>query len=212
MEILPHELTTTKKMKQSFYKKYLEYSWLDAFYSFFRYELTNLFKNIWLFRKDLWKFRWYDYGYTLNILQTSLEAMEKGMHNGYEVPESRNKKIAKMQRSIQILNNIKTTNYYELAENELHLKYTYVPFDFEPLKNNPEYFKLVSKESKEVKETNRKISDRAREIEQSEWNELWDIFKGRDINEYIKLRKENEKDNGLYDNWFDGSGMLGWWD
>jgi len=49
----------------------------------------------------------------------------------------------------------------------------------------------------EEKEHNRRIFQRANELETEAWNELWETIKGR------KYTTEEE---------FDGSGIQGWWD
>ena len=94
-------------------------TWWYKTYETIRYKIPYFFKNIYKFRHVLWEHRWWDYRFTLTTLRTSLEIMEKGMHAGLEVRESRDKKIAKMQRVIQILKNIEEDNYIQMAETEL---------------------------------------------------------------------------------------------
>jgi hypothetical protein len=43
-----------------------------------------------------------------------------------------------------------------------------------------------------------------RELEESEWKELWDILKGPDHSKF-----ERDKD---WENLYDGSGLSAWWD
>ena len=75
------------------------------FYSIFRYGIWHFFANIWRFRKVLWNHQWWDYRYHLEAMYTSLSIMEKGMHAGMEVRESRDKKIQKMQRALKLMKN-----------------------------------------------------------------------------------------------------------
>lgn len=189
--------------------------WWNRIYRALRYGIPRFFKNIYLFRKDLWNHSWYDYRYTISIMKTSLEIMERGMHNGLEVEETRNKKIAKMQRAIQILNNIEKDLYIEIAEKELG-EIMFRNWHFEIADEERETYKLVDDGDEFAKEHNSKVYDRSREIEENEWNELWDIFRGQDIKEFRKLLDfipEKERgDYSHYSNWFDGSGLNGWWD
>jgi hypothetical protein len=43
-----------------------------------------------------------------------------------------------------------------------------------------------------------------RELEKKEWDELWNLLKGQDLSSL------SEKES--YDDHYDGSGLLGWWD
>jgi hypothetical protein len=147
--------------------------------------------------------------------------MESKMHDGMEVFESRGKKIEKMQRAIQILKNIGEDSYIEMAEAELG-EIIHHPWEFEETgdtTDNPfgekdeKLYQLIDKESPEEKEHNRKVYDRTHELEEQEWNELWEIFKGKSYKEYRNSLTEEEKnDPDNYNKWFDGSGMQCWWD
>ena len=196
-------------------------TWWYKTYETVRYKIPVFFKNIYRFRNVLWNHRWWDYRFTLETLQTSLEIMERGMHGGLEVFESRGKKIAKMQRAIQILKNINEDNYIEMAEAELG-EIIHHPWEFEetgdttdnPLgEKNEKLYKLVDYDTDEEREHNRKVYDRTHELEEQEWNELFEILKGQNYKEYYETLSEEEKKNqNNYDNWFDGSGLRGWWD
>jgi hypothetical protein len=60
------------------------------------------------------------------------------------------------------------------------------------------------------------VFDRSQEIEEQEWKELWRIFEGQDSNEYKEFLKQHSPEEqgkrDLWNDWFDGSGMKGWWD
>ena len=82
------------------------------------------------------------------------------------------------------------------------------------LTNNP-------KLSSEEKRTNEKISNHAKNLEISEWNELWRTIEGTSYTEWESYRDKEftetqKKDAGLmeseYRKWYDGSDMRGWWD
>lgn len=166
-------------------------------------DFWQFLKNIWRFREELWEHRWWDYRFTLMTLKRSLIVMEKGMHNGIEVYESRSKKIEKMQRAIAILDNITDDNYIKMAEAELGDLVMH-DWEFEDSPDHPGCKVLIDSDTPEEAEHNRKVFARSREIEEAEWKELWIIFQGQDYDKFDKDGDWNEQ--------FDGSGLRGWWD
>ena len=168
-------------------------------------ELRSFLKNVWAFRKPLWNFRWWDYSFTLDMMQKCLEIMSTQIEErGIEVDSSRLKKVEKMKRAIQLIKNTRGVWGVEQAEAELGPLYL-KPIMFEELESDPKFYNLVDNNTEEEKQHNKKIFERAREIERSEWNELWEIFKGQDTKKY----NPNNQD---WDDWYDGSGMDSWWD
>lgn len=183
------------------------------------------FENIWFFRKALWEFRSWDYGYNLMMFRRSLEKTVNTIEfHGSEIEESRMKKVQKMKRVIELLNNVRSDSYIEMAEKELgELKLR--KWEFEetdetadnPLgEKNEKLYRLVDNQSPEEKEHNKKVYDRAQEIEDQEWKEIWKILEGQDHNEYKTLydqqTEEEKHERDLWYDWFDGSGMKHWWD
>jgi hypothetical protein len=88
---------------------------------------------------------------------------------------------------------------------------------FEPVPDKPGYSQLVDNESPEEKRHNRKVYNRAREIEEQEWKELFTILQGQNHKEYNRLYKKARTegmrdDKDLWNNWFNGTGLKGWWD
>jgi hypothetical protein len=142
-------------------------------YALFRYDIAHFLKNIWRFRKELWSHAWWDYRFTLNMLERSLAIMEKGMsEKGMEVSESREPKVKKMRRALELLKNSREDYFIDRAEQELgELKLS--EWQFELLENGNH--KLIENESEQDKEHNHKVYQRAREIEEKEWKELWKI-------------------------------------
>ncbi len=71
-------------------------------------------------------------------------------------------------------------------------------------------------ENPEVVAHNRKIYDRAHEIEELEWNELFVILKGQNVSEYSSLMNnlspEERTKKDVWSDWYDGSGLRNWWD
>ena len=180
-------------------------TWWYKTYELFRYKIPMFLENIWFFRKQLWEFRSWDYGFNLRLFGRSLE---KTAHTiefyGSEVDISRMKKVAKIKRVIELINSVREGDYIEKAENVLgELK-------------NLDGWRNDRDDTPEEKEHNGKVFKLARKIEDDEWNELWDILKGQNHQEYLdlldSLSDEEKRENDVWNNWHDGSGMRGWWD
>jgi hypothetical protein len=107
------------------------------------------------------------------MLERSLTIMEKGMsEKGMEVSESREPKVMKMRRVLELLKNSREDNFIDRAEQELgELKLS--EWQFELLENGNH--KLIDDETEQDREHNHKVYQRAREIEEKEWKELWKI-------------------------------------
>jgi hypothetical protein len=176
--------------------------WYWKTWDFFRYDLPKGIKNIIFFWKVIWNFRPWDHTYNLRILERSLEPLRDSIINGMEVDCSRLKKVAKIERAIEILNNITEDKYTDIAESKLGYEVD-TTFTFD------------NDEPEEIKKANRKIYDLSREIEEKEWKELWKIFKGQQHSQYImildRMTDEEKKKEDVWDKWFDGSDMRRWW-
>jgi len=184
-------------------------------YELFRYKIPMFFENLWFFRKSLWEFRSWDYSFNLQMLGRSLEKTVNTIeYHGHEVDDSRMKKVQKMKRVIELLGHLRSDSYIEMAEKELG-KIKDIDWDFEEVKDNPDYFQLIEPNSEE-KEHNRKIYNRADEIEKEEWKEIWKILEGQDHSDYVKLlestSEEDRRKTDLWNKWYDGSGAKHWWD
>jgi len=154
-------------------------------------------KNIWLFRKALWSYDWWDNGGMLYFMRLSLKDMIDNMETkGIEIDKTRLRKVAKMRRANQLIKNYFDSNYIEMAESELG-KLPDWELEFEPCPDNPGYYQLIDNKTPEEKEHSKKVFERAREIEEQEWDELFEILKGKKYTDYDK---------------HDGSGIKTWWD
>lgn len=161
--------------------------WYNRLWRSIRYNIPNFFKNVWYFRAELYDFEPWDYRFNLNLFQKSLEnTVEYLDKHGIEESESRAKKVAKMRRAIELLENNKKGDYIDRAEQELGELHTRDWFS-----DN------VEELTKEEFEHNRKVYDRSCKIEEQEWKELWRIIKGKKFT--------------TYEDW-DGSDIRGWWD
>jgi hypothetical protein len=205
------------KFADSFSKSLKKLVWhhhpVYKFYELFRYKLPSFFKNVWFFRKELWQFRTWDYTFNLLLLKRSIEGLADTIEfKGWEIDESRLKKVAKMKRAIQILDNIENYSYIEMAEEKLGKLKDWKP-EFKALPDNPELFELVDNENEEEKSHTRAVYVLSDQLEQDEWNELWTILRGQNIQEYKDLMDKKEvKDGSEWDKWHDGSDMRQWWD
>lgn len=185
-------------------------------YEIFRYKIPMFLKNIWFFRKQLWDFRWWDYSFNLDIFRRSLEKTSKELEvRGNEIDETRLKKVAKINRAIELLGHIRSDSYIEMAEKELgELKK--IKINFEDVPDQPGYYRLVDDENPDDVNHNRKVYRRSDEIEAQEWKELWRILEGQDHSEYSEIvenaTEEEKREKDLWKEWFDGSGMKHWWD
>ena len=181
-------------------------TWWYKTYEVFRYKIPMFFENLWFFRKQLWEFRSWDYSFNLQLLSRSLEKTAKTLEfHGIEVDVTRLKKVQKINRVIEIIENIRENNYLSKAELELGEII---------LRNN--WMFTDEEENPEIIEHNKKIYDRADVLEELEWNELFDILKGQNFDDYKTLmdKKSPEEKNkmNVWNDWYDGSGIRNWWD
>jgi hypothetical protein len=204
------------EFKDTFFESVKDLIWHDTklwkVWAFIVRGIPNFFGNIWKFRKELYNHQWWDYRYTLEMLYRSLVIMEKELSvKGIEVPAHRDKKVAKIRRAIELLDNRLGDNYVEQAEKELGELYSN-PWEFEPTDDGN--YRLIDNDTKDEKEHNSKVFKLAATIDDKEWRELWNIFKGQSMLDFKKYTKtlSKEEQETAWDNWFNGSDMRGWWD
>ena len=188
-------------MKRTFEDFYysVKYRGNEIFDLLFR-DLPQTIKNFWTFRKAMAEYRWYGgHNSVFTILEIAIADMALNIkEKGSEIDESRLKKVAKMERLVKLLNDINKDEFIEYAEDELGELVCY-DIEFEPAPDQ-----LVDKKTPKEKEHDRKVFDRAKEIEKETWDEMWEILKGQDCSKFdkdIDWRKQ-----------FDGTGIIGWWD
>jgi hypothetical protein len=182
----------------------MQQTWWYKTYEVFRYKIPMFFENLWYFRKELWRFRSWDYSFNLMMLSRSLEKTVHTLEfHGWEIEETKNKKVEKIKRVIEIIKSLEESNYINRSEKQIG-ELRGVEF-WEDKEDTPE-----------DKEHNKKVFDLATKIEEDEWEELFNILKGQNHKEYIKLMEtQSEEDKwktDLWIKWFDGSGMKHWWD
>jgi hypothetical protein len=113
---------------------------------------------------------------------------------GIEVTETRDVKVQKMRRALELLKHKLDDDYIQRAELELGV-INHSEFEFE--KTEDGNYRLIDNDTPADKKHARKVYKRARVIEDKEWSELWDILKGKKFTTWEK---------------YDGSDLRGWWD
>ncbi len=185
--------TFTKSIKRLMWHQSKVY----RFYALFRYDIPQFIGNIWKFRKELWSHRWWDYRFTLEMLYRSIQIMEKNMSvKGFEVSETREPKVQSMRKALELLKHKLDDDYVDRAEAELG---ELIMHDWEFEEVDGGNHRLIDKETPEEKAHNRKVFEMARDLEEKEWKELWEIIKGT---------KRSKKYGWAYD----GTDMRAWWD
>ena len=189
------------EFKDSFFGSLEKLVWYDSnlwkVWAAIRYDIPLFFKNVWRFRKELYNHQWWDYRFHLEMMYRSLSIMEKGMsEKGIEVTETRDVKVQKMRRALELLKHKLDDDYIQRAELELG-EINRSEFDFEPVEGKEGFYRMIDNDTPAEKKHARNVYKRARVIEETEWKELWDIYKGKKFTTWEK---------------YDGSDLRGWWD
>lgn len=176
--------------------------WYWKIWDCLRYDIPYFLTNIYKYRKDLWRSRPWDTSGGLRLLRTNLQMVADTLeHYGHEVPESKDKKILKIKRAIELLNYHTDESFVELAEQQLGKKYS---------------ISIFSKLTEQEEADDREITLLADKLETDTWNELFEILRGQTREEvdnfYNSLTPEQKNDSQYWYKFFDGSGMKGWWD
>jgi hypothetical protein len=157
-------------------------------WDFFRRGIPAAIRNLWTFRKAIWRYRWYsgDHG-VLILMETAVRDIEKKKGKwGYEAESTALLSRAKMRRAADLMKRVIEDEFIDLAEKELGIELT--GFESVPSKNTTGAYEYVFKENDAL------IFEKAREIEDATWKELWEIIKGTGAKEY------------------DGTDLRSWWD
>jgi hypothetical protein len=189
------------EFKDSFFESVEKLVWYDTnlwkVWAAIRYDIPLFFKNVWRFRKELYNHQWWDYRFTLEMLYRSLSIMVVKLEkDGIEEDTSRGRKVVKIYRALELLKHKLDDDYVERAELELG-ELSCRPIRFEPVEGKEGLYSMVNDDTPAEKKHAKKVYKRARVIEDMEWKELWDIFKGKKFTTFDE---------------FDGSDLRGWWD
>lgn len=181
-------------------------------YAFFRYGIARFLRNIFYFRNEMYEFQWWDYRFNLTIFRKSLEKTCEGIEKkGLEVDESRMKKVNAMKELIHIMKTIEKDDFIELAEKELG-EIIHKDIEFEDVPDKPGFSRLVDNDTLEEKEHNRKVYNRSNELEEEYWDRMVKIIRGQKHSEFVMFSDKSKDKQNAWNNWFDGTGMRGWWD
>lgn len=143
-------------------------SWYYKIYEFIRWDFWNFFKNVWKFKKQLLKHREFDSYYSLQMFQRSLEILLDNMKK-YSYHETKNLKIQKLERTIELLNWHTKDLFIELAEKELGIEL------------------LFEDGFSRITDDERKVFKRSDEIEKESWIELMKLLKGQESLELVEF-------------------------
>jgi hypothetical protein len=147
--------------------------------------------NFWYFRKEIWRFRPWDYTFQLRLWRKSLIPLRDSILNGYEVRDTRMMKVEAIQEAIDLLDRIIDDEYIDIAELELGINFSDA---------------IPAAEAMQV-------INRSKELAERDWKRLWRIFEGQNHNEYVMLLDRNsDPKQDIWAQWFDGTDMKGWWD
>jgi hypothetical protein len=186
-------------------------SFFSRIYDLFRYNIPWFFKNFNHFKIILWNHRSWDFYHTLDLMKISINLIKNDIANGYEEDESKNKKVAQMERVILLLQNFVDDNFIEQAE-KVYGELILHPWE---LKNIDKYLvQIIDNDNIEIKEHNYKIFNLATKIENEQWAELWGIIKGNKkpfIHKQCITQEESEIQNDKYNRWYNGSDSRSWW-
>lgn len=143
-------------------------SWYYKIYEFIRWDFWNFFKNVWKFKKQLLKHREFDSYYSLQMFQRSLEILLDNMKK-YSYHETKNLKIQKLERTVELLNWHTKDLFIELAEKELGIEL------------------LFEDGFSRITDDERKVFKRSDEIEKESWIELMKLLKGQESLELVEF-------------------------
>jgi hypothetical protein len=195
---------TIQKVKDYFDSLYWYHNPIYLFYLTLRYDMPAFIRNLWYFRKPLYRFRWWDPHFTQEMLKYCLIDMANNLEvKGIEIEDVKMKKVEKIRRAVKLLNHFQDDDFLELAETELGAELV-TNYEFVKIKDS-DYYEMVDLASEEVQAINKKIFERSSQLEEEYWSELWDIIKGN------QNYQEFDKDVDFYKQ-FNGTGMRGWWD
>jgi len=165
--------------------------WYWKTWDFLRYDMPRFFRNLWLFRKDLYNYRWYGGQHAvLPFMKTTLLDMASKIdERGMEVEKSKDKKVAKMYRAAFLMERFIEDDFIEIAEKELGDLISN-GFDFEAVPDKPGYSRLVDKETPEEKEINE--SKKVQTYIKKKINKVNDMEEVKNLSETIEQELTSE--------------------
>lgn len=153
----------------------------------FWYNLKYFFGNIKRFRKQLWKYRTYDFCFNLKLFAESIEWLAHDIENGYEETRSANKKVKAIRELKSLIEYMCNDSEYDTFE---------VDDDFNVIHVGG--WETIE-ERQEVYDKNKKKT----------FDRIYQILYGQDRKS--RLSKDGESWYEDWVEWFDGTGYESWW-
>lgn len=145
--------------------------WKFVFWKYKLYDLKRIIKNLIKYFKIVTKMTPWSYHSILEMLEFQLKILKNSIENGIEVEESRMAKVRKIERSIELIRNQLDENYAERCG------WVSRPLKFTPDKDNENIVSLDFEETEEEAKQTKDALKKGRELEESEWNELFNTLK-----------------------------------
>lgn len=193
------KMKISRLKKIMFTVKYYTFSmWVDLYYDI-KWSTWALFKYF----KIVTKMRPWDYSYILQMQKFQIGILMKNVDAGYEETISKNNKVEKMKRWIELCDNHINDNYSSRCG---YLFDYEIGFELiEDTKDKPEnerMYEMVSHGGTQTDEERRNCIIKAQKLAEDEWNEMNDIIKG------IVVNDDNHDDDYIVNN---GTDARGWW-
>lgn len=155
------------KKLSSFRHRFIEMPW---------YNFKHGIKNIWQYRKQVWKQRPWDYYSILEMQQFELKRLLKTLEKGYEIDETRLPKVAQIERCIELIQNILDDDSFDntyldrVGYDIMKIKHEFVPSDEEG------FFEMKSDSPYSDEESDR-MHKEGEELKKKEINELFNTIR-----------------------------------
>lgn len=130
-------------------------------------------KNTKTFFKVIWSSRPWNFDYTiLPILEVHLKQLKNSIDKGYEVRSTADLKIKDIDRCLVLIKNLIEDDYLQQCGG---FSISNKKMEFEKMPNKDSY-KLKDDRTIEQKELDYKVLMESSHLQNSEWNELWEII------------------------------------
>ena len=135
------------------------------------YDFQYGFKNLWKYRKVVWRARDWDYHFTVDMMKFQLKSLCSSIEEGNEIDETRLPKVVDIRRVIELIDNMQEDNYAERCG------YKHDERDFDEMfVSNAEgrsYIPNPNYSEEELKE----IFEKAFELQEQEMEEFGNLMK-----------------------------------
>lgn len=167
------------RFASSFFKSFkrniidIDKPWKWAFWSDRYYKIRRSIRSLISYFRITTKMVPWDYNSILEMTKFQVEILADYIeHKGIEVEESRLAKVAKMRRFIELANHHIEDDYADRCgyNNDYG-------FGFFPMEGNQNLVQLISEAPPEVESSNNRAIKEGRELEEKEWNEMFEILK-----------------------------------